>query len=427
MVGRTLHSFKTDKGIEVTVVEGNRNQMYINFRDLFINDGENPIDKTAGLDKAICQALVKQRIEWYRTRGMSYDESAFMDIEAKIEDHFGDMSDLRRMVKRAVGAAGPIVATKEFNVSDLTKYIPSVPIASDEVRKHIPTVDPNWDYSAPMYQSVVESVMTDNPLILIGPTGSGKTSGVLQIAGLTNNPVRRCPCNSSTGFSEFFGEVALVVDESGNQITKRTDGWVTWACRVGAWVLLDEADSLDPAVALSLYSLLEEGHNGQRFITIPPGSGRPGGEVVGVHPNTRIFLTGNNFGTDTDMMYAGTEQIFSVAFLDRCDITHVDYPDVGVVADILEKKTGIDGSIAANIAVIMSEINVSHKNDNLPWVFSLRRALALAKRYNLYTGDMPKARPFKAAMDKIVYEGITNKDTRDLVIGICQRLLGRKA
>jgi len=426
----TLHEFKANSKISVAVDRGVSNQVYINFRNLFMNDEDDPIKMIEGLDLAVCLALIAQRREWYNARGMMYDPKKFTDLEFKVRNYYeikrsggdGVSSVSAAELKKAASKSSDIV-DKEFSIMDFIKHIPSIPIADEGVRRHIPAVDPIWDYSLPMYSSVIESIIMNTPLILVGPTGTGKTSGILQVAAKSNNPVRRCPCNSSTSFSDLFGEVALVVDEAGNQITKRTDGWISWACRVGAWILLDEADSLDPAVALSLYPLLEEGHSGKRFITIPPGSGRPGGEIVEVHPNTRMFLTGNNFGTDTDMMYAGTEQIFSTAFLDRCEIVHVDYPSPDVVAGIVEKKAKIPNGVASSIAVIMAEINLSHKNDNLPWVFSLRRAIALGKKYHLYThSPMEKKTPFTEAMNRVIYEGITNKDTRTVVKGICQRL-----
>lgn len=138
---------------------------------------------------------------------------------------------------------------------------------------------------------------------LVGPKGCGKTSLVNQIAARVGQPVVRVNITSQMLGDVLFGQMTLIKGE-----TRWIDGPVTLAARMGYWLLLDEFDFLNPEVSSYFYPLLET----KPFLYLKD---KPGGEAVPIHPNFRVFASGNCMGKE-DAKYVGTQPI-NAAILDR--------------------------------------------------------------------------------------------------------------
>lgn len=153
--------------------------------------------------------------------------------------------------------------------------------------------------------------------LILGPTGSGKSSLVEQVTARLNWPCITVSAHSRMEMPELTGYNLPVTDPvSGDLNTKFVDGPLTQAMRHGFVFVLDEYDTLDPAVTVGLHAVTEG-----RPLVIAENNG----EVVMPHPNFRFVACGNTAGQgDATGVYAGTMQQ-NLASLDRFRVFEVPY------------------------------------------------------------------------------------------------------
>jgi cobaltochelatase CobS len=176
-------------------------------------------------------------------------------------------------------------------------------------------------------------------LFLTGPTGSGKSSILTQIAARMNRPMQRVTAHSRMEMPELIGH-HIVMD--GDLMWQ--DGPLTIAMRHGHMFLLDEMDLLDPATAAGLNGILEGAP-----LMIPEN----GGEVVEPHEDFRFVATGNtNGGGDRTGLFQGTLQQ-NAAFMDRMWVVEVGYAVPEVEKEIL---SSVCPSVPDYVADTMIEI-----------------------------------------------------------------------
>lgn len=198
-----------------------------------------------------------------------------------------------------------------------------------ELMDHVPSVNQNYRFNADNLRDMLVFIANNDGdgLFLSGPTGCGKTSLILETAGRLNWPVRRINAHSRMELHEIVGSMALVPVKGGGTSTVFRYGPLAQAMKEGSLFILDEMDTLDPAVANGLNAVLE----GNPLVIADNG-----GEVVKAHPNFRFIATGNTAGMGDDSgAYAATQQQ-NLAFLDRFWIVTVGYPDESVEQSILE-------------------------------------------------------------------------------------------
>lgn len=153
--------------------------------------------------------------------------------------------------------------------------------------------------------------------LLVGPTGSGKSSLIEQVTARLNWPCITVSAHSRMEMPELVGYNLPHTDPvSGDLNTKFLDGPLTLAVRHGFVFVLDEYDTLDPAVTVGLHALLE---------------GRPlviaenGGEVIPLHPNFRFVACGNTVGQGDDHGHYTATMQQNLASLDRFRVWEVPY------------------------------------------------------------------------------------------------------
>lgn len=179
-------------------------------------------------------------------------------------------------------------------------------------------------------------------LFLTGPTGSGKSSVICQIAARLNWAVQRVTAHSRMEMPELVGH-HVVID--GDLVWQ--DGPLTIAMREGHIFLLDEFDLLDPGTSAGLNGIVEGA---------PLVIAENGGEIVEPHPDFRFVATGNtNGGGDMTGLYQGTMQQ-NKALMDRMWVVEVGYPTVDMEKAILAASCP---NVPANIAETM--INVANE------------------------------------------------------------------
>lgn len=240
----------------------------------------------------------------------------------------------------------------------------ALPINSNPV---YPQMVPDKDSSSLVLTKTARRVLknlagqwrTGSVTLLEGPTSAGKTSYVKYISHLTNSPYMRINLSANTDVRDLIGrwvggeerfsseeledfsdqQLATIAKNMGikannnfnrNTLTEQVlltqseahweDGPVVQAMRQGMVLLLDELNLAKPQVIEALNSLFDSGR-----LTLDDH----GGEVVQLHPQTRIFATMN------PSTYVGRNSM-SEAFLSRCNKLWVEAPDTEDIVQIVD-------------------------------------------------------------------------------------------
>jgi cobaltochelatase CobS len=163
---------------------------------------------------------------------------------------------------------------------------------------------------------------------VVGPTGSGKSTGIIALNALLNIPTIVVQCDRDTG-SELKSTMQFVADpESGQTVSKIVLGSVARAFKHGFTVILEEAMYMDPGVLGGL----NETVRGKTMVI------EASGEVIKRHPMFRLVLVGNDWGRgDGPLRLAGLQQQ-NAAFLNRFWKFGMGYPDATSEAEIIRAK-----------------------------------------------------------------------------------------
>lgn len=152
------------------------------------------------------------------------------------------------------------------------------------------------------FEEILQLTQLDEPVMLVGPAGSGKNYSVSQIAkalGLhmyyTNNASNEFKL---TGF----------IDAGGNY--RETEFYKSF--KNGGLFFLDEIDNSDPSALIIINSALANG-----YMAFPH-------ETIDRHKDFRIVSAANTWGKGSDMQYVG-RNILDGATLDRFDTVFFDY------------------------------------------------------------------------------------------------------
>jgi cobaltochelatase CobS len=180
-------------------------------------------------------------------------------------------------------------------------------------------------------------------MFLTGPTGSGKTSLITQIAARLNWPVQSVTCHGRMELGALIGQFVLV-----NGSTQFVHGPLAVAARDGHLLILNESDLMDPSELAGLNDIIE----GQPLVIAEHG-----GEVIRPHPRFRVFATGNSAGAgDGSGLYQGVLRQ-NLAFMDRFRVIHVDYPDAEIEQQvILAAVPKLPAEIAARMIRVAEEV-----------------------------------------------------------------------
>lgn len=148
-------------------------------------------------------------------------------------------------------------------------------------------------------------------LLIKGPTGSGKTSGITQVFARLNLPLVQVTCHADMEIPELVGHQTVV---DGDLVFM--DGPLTTAMRMGRPLLMNEIDYLNPGTASGLNQILDGG-----YLIIPEN----GGEVVKPAEGFKLIATANTAGGgDETGMYLGTQQQ-NMALMDRFWVLELGY------------------------------------------------------------------------------------------------------
>ena len=207
------------------------------------------------------------------------------------------------------------------------------------------------------------AVKQDIAALLVGDTGTGKTTMVKHLADLHGKEWVRFNLTGETTVDDFVGKWTLNEGE-----TVWNDGILLQAMRQGKWLILDEVNVALPEILFVLHSLLDD----DKFVVVPNNQG----EVVRPAEGFRFFATMNPVDE-----YAGTKDL-NKAFKSRFGvIATINYPISDVEIDILVQKAEVSPSIATKMVLLANELRTQKKKDQIFYTCSTRDLMQWAEAY----------------------------------------------
>lgn len=152
------------------------------------------------------------------------------------------------------------------------------------------------------FEQILTQVQLDEPIMLIGPAGSGKNVCISQVAEALGQHMYY----TNNASNEF--KLTGFIDAGGNY----RDTEFYKAFKNGGIFFLDEIDNSDPSALIIINSALANG-----YMAFPH-------ETIDRHPDFRIIAAANTWGKGADLEYVGRNAL-DAATLDRFDNIFFDY------------------------------------------------------------------------------------------------------
>ncbi|KAL9024500.1 MAG: hypothetical protein Q9180_007884, partial [Flavoplaca navasiana] len=184
------------------------------------------------------------------------------------------------------------------------------------------------------------------PVLLQGPTSSGKTSMVEYLATISGNKFVRINNHEHTDLQEYLGTYVSGLDGQ----LQYQEGILVQALREGFWIVLDELNLAPTDVLEALNRLLDD----NRELFIPETQ-----QVVRPHPNFMLFATQNPPG-----VYGG-RKVLSRAFRNRFLELHFDDIPEDELEVILRERSQIAPSFCTKIVAVYKRLSVHRQHSRL--------------------------------------------------------------
>jgi midasin len=184
------------------------------------------------------------------------------------------------------------------------------------------------------------------PVLIQGPTSSGKTSMIEYLAKRSGNKFVRINNHEHTDLQEYLGSYISGAD---GKLTFQ-EGILVRALREGHWIVLDELNLAPTDVLEALNRLLDD----NRELLIPETQ-----EVVRPHEDFMLFATQNPAG-----LYGG-RKVLSRAFRNRFLELHFDDIPVEELTEILHRRTMIPETWCKRIVKVYRELSTLRQENRI--------------------------------------------------------------
>ncbi|MFL2635091.1 MAG: CbbQ/NirQ/NorQ/GpvN family protein [Dehalococcoidia bacterium] len=271
------------------------------------------------------------------------------------------------MSKKNVGYS---VSVEEFKLVDEPFYIP----INNEVK---------------IFEEAYNSKI---PVILKGPTGSGKTRFIEYMAWKLksespSSPLITVACHEDLTASDLVGRY-LIED----QTTKWIDGPITRAARIGAICYLDEVVEARKDTTVLIHPLTDY----RRLLPIEKK-----GELIEAPEGFMLVLSYNpGYQSITKDLKQSTRQRFvSIEF---------DYPPEDIEAKIIEKESGCSAKVASSLALLAIKVRNLRE-------YGLSEGVST--RLLIYAGSLINKgiKPIEACISTIVWSLTDEKELQDSI------------
>lgn len=242
------------------------------------------------------------------------------------------------------------------------------------------------------------------PVLIQGPTSSGKTSMIEYLAGRTGHKFVRINNHEHTDLQEYLGTYVSGADGK----LQFQEGVLVKALREGHWIVLDELNLAPTDVLEALNRLLDD----NRELLIPETQ-----EVVRPHPDFMLFATQNPAG-----LYGGRKTL-SRAFRNRFLELHFDDIPIDELQEILHKRTQLPDSRCKRIVSVYRELSVLRQENRL---FEQKSFATLRDlfRWALRTNDTIEQLAANGFM--LLAERVRKPEERDAVKAVIEKVMSTK-
>ena len=243
-----------------------------------------------------------------------------------------------------------------------------------KVHPNVPAIDPHYVFDMKTLAPLLWALSFDKRAFMHGPSGTGKTTEVHQVAARLFWPIFRVNLDSEMSRMDLIGRETLT-QENGTTVSQFVEGVLPTAMQAGAIFEADEVDFGRSDVMYAFQSMLEEG--GTLRLT------EDGGRVVQPHPMFRVVATANTKGQgDETGCYQGA-RVQSAAFLDRFTVwIGKDYLEPDVEANVIRSKVpAITDKAASTLVKIAGEIRKAFVNGEILTTVSPRGLVSAAAMF----------------------------------------------
>lgn len=247
---------------------------------------------------------------------------------------------------------------------------PIVKVGKIEITKntvaspYIPQNGGNFIDHGDILKTLALGIRDNLAVLLIGESGTGKTSAIRYLAAQTNNPLRRVNLNGGTTADELVGR--QMINEKG---TYWVDGVLTEAMRRGEWIVLDEINAALPEVLFVLQSVLDD----DGYLVLNEKDDK---EIVHKNPNFRVFATCN------PPEYAGTKEM-NKALLSRFHICiNTPFPKEEQELQIVKYHLGdtiAQSEMATKLVKMANDTRTAKEAGNADFAINTRDILSVLK------------------------------------------------
>lgn len=240
------------------------------------------------------------------------------------------------------------------------------------------------------------------PILIQGPTSSGKTSMINFLAKKTGHKFVRINNHEHTDLQEYLGSY---VSDSQGRLTFQ-EGVLVEAVRNGYWIVLDELNLAPTDVLEALNRLLDD----NRELFIPETQ-----EIVRPHPDFMIFATQNPPG-----VYGG-RKVLSRAFRNRFLELHFDDIPEDELETILRDRCKIAPTYSKKIVEVYKQLSVQRQSTR---VFEQKNSFATLRDLFRWAGREAVGYEQLAANGYLLLgERVRKREERQLVKEVIEKVM----
>lgn len=258
--------------------------------------------------------------------------------------------------------------TKELkSVKNMCAITPRVflPINTRDVEEKFVPKEVSFEENTKLLEQIGLAIGRNMPVLLVGETGTGKTSLIRHLAFRTHNAFVRVNHNGGTTVEDIVGRWTIIDGQ-----TVWIDGLLVQAAKKGYWYLADEMNAAGAEINFLYHSLLDD----DGYLVLA----EKGDEVVIPHPNFRFF---GSINPSSD--YSGVKEM-NKALLDRFIVVKVDFPDPVTEARILVQRSKIKEDVAQKMVQFAGQVRIMKQKEDIDFVFSTRSLIMWADMYKIY-------------------------------------------
>jgi len=267
----------------------------------------------------------------------------------------------------------------------------TVDVRDNATHAMIPRSNPDYVFRREILSDILawmKGAAGSDPLYLVGPTGSGKSSIITQIAARLGIPLYVVSCHERMEIPELFGRFVV---RSGDM--EWVDGPFIQGLKdpASAWILLDEADTLDPGTFVGLNALLEG-----RSIIVP----ETGETIDPLRFGARIIYAGNTAGNgDTTGLYQSTKRQ-NLASMGRFMMLEVGYANAAEEDQALGKAVPeVPSPIRQKMIEVANKVRDLFRNGEIEVTFCTRTLIRWAQLATFFKAK-PGINPMTYALDR---------------------------